>query len=310
MPMESAPEILGLGMSILDRAELVEEFPSAGGVTRVLASATHGGGPVPTALCAASRLGSRAAIVDRLGDDWQAEQIRDDYCRFGVSTEHLLDGSGRTSASAIVLVRRRDGERHILYREGDAPPLCGDELPGEAISGCRVLHLNGRHWPACLEAARIAREGGALVSLDGGAHRYEERLLELLPLVDLLVVAADFADRAVGPGAREGQLERLAGWGASLVGITDGTRGSWFREKGGVAFHQPAFRLSEIVDTTGCGDVFHGALLAARVRGLPWPECARLAAAAAALSATALGGRGFLPTWEEASAFATTGKTA
>lgn len=54
MARDPAPQIVGLGMSVLDLLQVVERFPGAAGVTRVKATATMGGGPVPTALCAAS----------------------------------------------------------------------------------------------------------------------------------------------------------------------------------------------------------------------------------------------------------------
>lgn len=303
MAGDPAPEIVGLGMSVLDLVQIVEEFPAAGGATRVQESALMGGGPVPTALCAASRFGADAAILDHVGDDWRGELLRADYARFGVSTEHLRREAGRRSAFGTVLVRRSDGERHLLYDEGDATPLDRAELPDGLLRQCRVLHLNGRHWPACVEAAETVRGAGGTVSFDGGAHRFDPKFRELLPRVDLLVVAADFADRAVGKGAREGQLEGLAQWGARLVGITDGPRGSWFLADGGRRFHQPAFPRARVVDTTGCGDVFHGVFLACAVRGKAWPDCARLASAAASIAATALGGRGALPTRGETEAF-------
>jgi sugar/nucleoside kinase (ribokinase family) len=199
-------------------------------------------------------------------------------------------------------VRKGDGERHLLYEEGDFTPFSSDELPRGLLESCRILHLNGRHWPACVEAARIVRAAGGLVSFDGGAHRFDEKYAELFPLVDLLIVAAEFADRAVGPGARDDQVVRLGQWGARIAGITDGGRGSWFCERGGTAVHQPAFPVS-VVDTTGCGDVFHGAFLASVLRGEDFATCARTAAAAAAMSATALGGRGRLPDREELESF-------
>lgn len=295
MPPDPAPEIVGLGMSVLDLLQVVEAFPAAGGVGRVLESALMGGGPVPTALCAASRLGASTAIVDRVGDDWRGQRLRADYERFGVSVRHLRHEEGRRSTLGTVLVRRSDGERHLLYDEGDFTPLGEEELPRDLLRRCRVLHLNGRHWPACLAAARLVREAGGLVSFDGGAHRHDPKFEELLPFVDVLVVAADFADRAVGTGEREEQLGRLARWGARLVGITEGADGSWFLADEGTPFHQPAFAPADLVDTTGCGDVFHGAFLAGVVRGEPWKACARFASAAAAMAATALGGRGCLP---------------
>lgn len=297
------PEIVGLGMSVLDLVQVVEDFPCGGGVTRTLQSVIMGGGPVATALCAASRLGATTAILDRIGDDWRGERIFSDYEAHGVSTTNLLRETGRRSTLGTVLVRRSDGERHLVFDEGDFTPLDEAELAHGLLSDCRILHLNGRHWPACLAAARIVRGAGGLVSFDGGAHRFDAKFAELFPHIDLLIVAGEFADRAVGPGERLAQLERLAAWGSRLVGITDGTAGSWFRTGDGTAFHQPAFPVPRVMDTTGCGDVFHGAFLAGVLRNLAWPDCARLASAAAAMAATALGGRGCLPTLAEVEAF-------
>lgn len=288
-------------MSVLDLVQIVEDFPSEGGVTRVLASTLMGGGPVPTALCAASRLGTDCTIVDRIGDDWRGDLLLADYQKHGVDTTDLLREPGKRSTLGTVLVRQSDGERHLLYDEGDFTPLGFPDLPLPLLETCRILHLNGRHWPACLEAAAVVKDAGGLVSFDGGAHRYDPRHEALLPRVDLLIVAADYARRATGLVEPVAQLETLARHGARLVGITDGVKGSHFLAEGRI-FHQAAFPV-ETVDTTGCGDVFHGAFLAGVVRGHDWPACARRASAAAALAATALGGRGFLPDEAELESF-------
>lgn len=301
-PVGSRFDILGLGMSILDSIRVVAEFPDGAGVTRIIRSSMTGGGPVPTALCAASRLGTKAAIIDRIGDDWRGGRIRADYATFGVDTSFLFGDPGRSSSLGTVLVRERDGERHLLFEEGDFTPLTTAELPHDALSGCGILHLNGRHWPACLDAARLVREGGGRVSFDGGAQRFDPKHLELFPLVDILVVAADYASRLAGTASRETQLEALAQWGADIVGITDGAAGSWFLTRQGDRFHQPVFPVDRVIDTTGCGDAFHGAFLFARLRGDGPREAARLASAAAAISAGGLGGRGHLPGLDEVGA--------
>ena len=61
----------------------------------------------------------------------------------------------------------------------------------------------------------------------------------------------------------------------------------------------PGERVSGVVSTLGAGDVFHGALLAARVRGLDWRNACVVANRAAALSCRALDGRSAIPTWDE-----------
>ncbi len=293
-------DILGIGMSMIDSIQVVNEFPAETGVTEVSDSVLMGGGPVPTALCAASRLGSEVGIIDRVGADWFGELIRHEYRDFGVRTDWLELEPGCRSSFGTVLVRAKDGERHIIFRSGDFTPLSAGELPAEKLRQCRLLHLNGRHWPACIDAARIAQESGGRVSFDGGAHRYDSKFQKLLPLVDILVVAADFAQQLAGTEERDAQLKQLAQWGAAVVGITEGAAGSWFLTGEGQSFHQPAFLSDPVIDTTGCGDVFHGAFLFAANRGDSWEDCARLASAAAACNAGALGGRGHLPTMSEA----------
>jgi len=112
-------------------------------------------------------------------------------------------------------------------------------------------------------------------------------------------VARDFAENLSGTLDRGKQLAVLSGWGAEIVGITDGIRGSWFREDHGNEFFQPAFPSMATVDTTGCGDVFHGAFLSELAQGRSVKRCAEFASAAAAWNATALGGRGKLPHRQE-----------
>jgi sugar/nucleoside kinase (ribokinase family) len=91
--------------------------------------------------------------------------------------------------------------------------------------------------------------------------------------------------------------------GPSLVVITDGARGSWIYPRQGQSFHQPAYLLPAVVDTTGCGDSYHGAFLFGLVKGLDLEPTAALASAVAALNTQGLGGRGGLPTLGQVTEF-------
>jgi sugar/nucleoside kinase (ribokinase family) len=73
--------------------------------------------------------------------------------------------------------------------------------------------------------------------------------------------------------------------------ITDGVRGSWVWSNDGAAFHQPAIQVPEVVDTTGCGDVYHGAFLHGLLSGWTLEKCAAFASDWAAQTARGLGGR-------------------
>ncbi|MEM9283911.1 MAG: PfkB family carbohydrate kinase [Verrucomicrobiota bacterium] len=292
-------DIVGIGMSILDSIQVVDRFPVGSGVTEASASILMGGGPVATALCAASRLGAQTMMMDRIGSDWIGERILKSFADYGVETHEVIVEESRESSLATILVRESDGERHIIFRQGTAATFKEADLALGLLDQCSILHLNGRHWSASLEAAKRVRARGGNVSFDGGAHRYQSQWLELFPHVDVLIVAGEFAEQCSGSKEVEEQLHHLSQWGAAIVGITLGDAGSWFRPRDGGIFHQPAISIERVVDTTGCGDVFHGAFLFAMTRGREWRECARVASAAAACNAGTLGGRGHLPTWSE-----------
>ncbi len=167
-------DVIGLGVSTLDLLMVVDELPGEESVQRAHESVLQGGGPVATALVALARLGSRTAMLDKVGDDWRGRLIIDEFRKEDVATEWMRVAFGRTSSIASILVRKGDGARSIVFSPGDAGELIPDELPEDVIAAAKVLHLNGRHWDASLKAAQLARAHGVKVSFDGGANRYRE----------------------------------------------------------------------------------------------------------------------------------------
>lgn len=296
-------DVVGLGVSVMDVVQRVDHFATGEEIQRALDVVIQGGGPVATAIVTLARLGARVAMVDVVGDDWRGELILQEFQREGVCTDHIWQAAGCDSALACVLVRRDDGARTIVYHPGTMPELSPSELPRALIESARFLHLNGRHWGACLQASAWAREAGVRVSFDGGAHRYRPKMKELVPLTDICIVARDFARRYTGEIDVQKAAAMLLQQGPSLVVITDGVRGSWVCSRDSGTFHQPAYLLPDVVDTTGCGDSFHGAFLFGLLKGMGLEETASLASAVAALNSQRLGGRGWLPTLEEVRAF-------
>ncbi len=296
-------DAIGLGASTVDLLSLVDHFPAREEVQRAEAMAIEGGGPVATAIVTLARLGARVAMIDLLGDDWRGDLIRAEFRREGVSLEHLRLAEGVTSSTSSILVRQGDGARSIVYYPGSAPDLAPADLSQEVIASARLLHLNGRHQAACLQACRYARQSGVQVSFDGGAHRYRPALRDLVPLTDICIVAREFAEKYTGQTDLARAAELLLAEGPELVAITDGTRGSWVYPRNGTSFHQPAYLLPEVVDTTGCGDSYHGAFLFGLLRDWGLRQTAAFASAVAALNTQQLGGRGGLPGLKQVEAF-------
>jgi sugar/nucleoside kinase (ribokinase family) len=241
-------------------------------------------------------------MIDRQGDDWTGREIRAELESHGVCTRYCLAQSGASSALASIWVREADGARSIAYSPSTAAPVSSADLPEGVIESARILHSNGRHEGAWFEAARRAREAGVAVSFDGGAHRFRPEMRNFLPWIDLAIVSLDWAERCTGKANPSDASQALAELGPELVVVTAGRGGSWI-QSGRVVFHQPAFCLPETIDTTGCGDVYHGAFLTGWAWDWPLHRCAQVASAAAAMNSCALGGRGALPTLAEVEAF-------
>ena len=161
-----------------------------------------------------------------------------------------------------------------------------------------------------MQAAKIARAAQVQVSFDGGAGRYRPELDELVPLTDICIVARDFAEKYTRETDIDMAADLLHRDGPGLVVITAGTKGSWIYPRGGAAFHQPAFSMPSVIDTTGCGDSYHGAFLFGLLKGMDLQRTAAFASAVAALNSQQLGGRNGLPNYDEVVSFLDRGLTA
>ncbi|MGZ6315899.1 MAG: carbohydrate kinase family protein [Anaerolineales bacterium] len=296
-------DVIGIGASTVDILSLVEHLPAEDENMRALEISVQGGGPVATAMVTLARLGASTAMVDAIGDDWRGTRIREEFQQEGVDVSYLKVGKGWTSPTSCILVKKDNGARSIVWSPGSAPELSAADVDAAMIESAKILHVNGRHWGACMEAVRIARAADVKVSFDGGANRYRAELNQLVPLTDICIVARDFAEKYTRETDTGKAAEMLLRKGPRLVVITEGTKGSWVYSREGRSFHQRAYLLPDVVDTTGCGDSYHGAFLFGLIRGLDLEKTASLASAVAALNTQRLGGRAGLPTYEEADAF-------
>jgi sugar/nucleoside kinase (ribokinase family) len=188
-----SPEIIGVGAATLDRLIAVEVFPGEEGVTEMLDEAVDGGGPVATALCVLAQLGRKCLLVDQVGDDAAGSTILRGLERYGVATDRVRVVAGERSAEAVIVVRRRDGARHIVYRRSTAGEPVAEGVKPEWFRRARLLHLNGRHEAAARRALALAKQAGVPVSFDGGAGRYRESLRDLVVASEVLIVAREFA---------------------------------------------------------------------------------------------------------------------
>jgi sulfofructose kinase len=278
--------IVCVGNGVLDQVYEVDALPRAGVKTTARAFRESGGGPAATAAVAIARLGGRASWWGRVGEDAAGRFLREELTRHGVDLSGLRAVPGARTVRATVIVDPA-GERSILVDRAGMPSDPG-LLPDGDLAGVAVLLADTR-WPeGSAEALRRAGDAGVtrVLDADGG----DPALLERLAGSAEHVVFSDEGLRdLVGPGSAGERLARAARNLGGVVAVTLGAAGSLW-SIGGEVVAVPA-PLVAVRDTTGCGDVFHGAYALGLAEGLPPLAAARFASAAAALKAA--NGRGW-----------------
>lgn len=289
------PHVIGLGQCSLDIIGQTGSYPELDQKIELHSLLLQGGGPVATALVTLARLGVPVAMVGAVGDDEFGRQIRDGLVKEKVDCTYLGQPSGSSSQVAFIAVDP-EGHRNIFWHRGTARPAVPESFQSLLSDSVRILHLDGLHLEQAVAAAGMARNLKVVTVLDAGTRR--PGMERLLPLIDHLVVSEKFASQTIHRHDPEAALKQLAAYGAEAVTITLGEAGSLSLNAEGQLFRQSAFTV-DAVDTTGCGDVFHGGYIYGLLQDWLLPQTIRFAAACAALKTRALGGRTAIPTLQE-----------
>ncbi|SMC21953.1 ribokinase [Desulfacinum hydrothermale DSM 13146] len=288
---EACWDVVGVGQCALDYLGRVDAYPPPDTKCEFQDLTIQGGGPAATALVALARWGWRTALCSVVGDDPFGREIRASLDREGVDGRYVRVRSKARSQFAFIAVEPGSGRRTIFWRRPTGDPLRPEEVPVRAVGAARVLLTDGLFVEAALGAARAARQQSVPVVVDAGTLR--DGMLELARLSDHFITSEAFARSLMGGPDPEGACRKLAELGPEVVGVTLGPRGSLFFCRGAF-LRQPADSI-EAVDTTGCGDVFHGAYVHGLLSGWDLKRRVRFASWAAAQAATRLGGRAGIP---------------
>lgn len=290
-------DCVGLGFNCVDFLLRVPSIPSFREqiFVPVLNFDIQGGGPVSTGLVTLSRLGAKVGYIGKVGDDQWGKIIQQEFVKYGVDISHLTVERGGRSNCSFVLVEASTGERAFMIFPSDTLPVELSQEEEEYIRNSRMLFLDGNNGQVIIEAAKIAKENDILVFIDGLA------IGKLRELVDIAICGEKMAYRITGSTHPEEALEKLYQEEYGILGITLGPRGSIFKE-GKRIYRQAAFKV-DVVDTTGAGDVFHGAFAYGILQGWSLEKTAEFASAISALKCKRLGGRSGIPSFEETMSF-------
>jgi sugar/nucleoside kinase (ribokinase family) len=285
-------DVLGIGLNATDTLLLVQEFPPYAGKVPFERELLSPGGQVATAIVACARLGLRAKYIGTIGDDLRGRIQRESLEGTGVDASSVIVREGCPNQTAYILIDERTGERTVLWQRSDCLRLSPSEIRTEDVAGAKLLHIDGYDIEAAAYAASLAGSHGVPVSLDVDA--IYPGFEHVLKHVDYLVAGSGWPTKWTGisdPFLALASLRRE--YGMRVAAMTLGVEGS-MALCNGTWFYSAAFDV-HCVDTTGAGDVFHGAFCYAILSGMGMQAALDFSNAAAALNCTDVGARGHVP---------------
>jgi sugar/nucleoside kinase (ribokinase family) len=289
-------DVLGLGCVAVDDLLYVPGYPPADTKVRVRRRERQCGGLTATALVAAARLGARCAYAGTLGPDPDSAFVVQCFQREGIDVTHLARRPDARPIHSTIIVDESQHTRTIFFDLAGSVGAPADSPSEEVLRSTRVLYVDHYGIEGMTRSATVARAAGIPVVADLERDEWPG-FAGLVALVDHLILSRDFAARQTGTADPAAAARKLWKPDRQAVVVTSGAEGCWYlgADRPEVPIHHPAHPV-HVADSTGCGDVFHGAYAAALARGLDLPGRVRFATAAAALKATRPGAQAGIPT--------------
>lgn len=287
-------DVVGFGTNAVDYLIRLPRFPEFDSKIEINSYSIAPGGEIASTLVGLSRLGMKTAYAGRFGGDEAGRIGINSLIDEGVDVTRAEVLEDAQTQVAFILVDEKTGERTVLWQRDSRLGCKAADAPLDVASRCRVLHLTPHDGEACAALANAARNAGTIVSAD--VDNIFTGLEDLLPLIDVCIVSAEFAERFTGHADPRASLTEIAGvYGCSVVGLTLGEAGSLLYCSGEFIETRGFAAPGGCVDTTGAGDAFRAGLIYGLLRGSTVEDAAVAANAVAALKCSGIGARSSLP---------------
>jgi sulfofructose kinase len=292
-------DCLGFGICAADYLCIVPKYPELDEKTEAIEFSLQGGGPVATALVTLARLGCTTTFIGRIGDDTNGKFLLNEFAREKVDTTGIIIDESTPTNQAFIWIDQQSGKKSIVLNNKHYRKVLPTEINLDHIGSLSYLLIDGRDTAATFELIKYAKTKGARIIIDAGSHR--DRMDELLSLVDYPVVSESFCQKHLRLTDYKEAIKKLLDFGAKAAVVTCGSNGCYGGDLDGI-YYQPAFQLN-VVDTTGAGDVFHGAFIFGLLKNWELPYILRFASATAAIKCAKIGGRSAVPDFRSVNKF-------
>ncbi len=289
-------KVVCVGHSTYDITLPMNEYPVENIKYRLDKHIECGGGPASNGAYLLAKWGMNTTIVSVVGDDYYGKLICNDFKKIGANTKYLELKKGHQTSSSYIIANTSNGSRTILTSK--KPPI--RKLSQDVILAADIILVDGEHPETALKV--LLDNEKAISVLDAGRLNKDTKMLG--KLVTYLVCSKDFAEEFAKikiDYSNEQTIiecyEKLKAYFKTNIIITLESHGS-FTVIDGKHCQIPSVKVTA-VDSTGAGDIFHGAFTYFIGNNYPLKDAIHYASIAGAISVTRVGSRFSIPTLKE-----------
>lgn len=296
--MNKKYDIVAIGGTTVDHLNVVDEFPERDQKIVPKYSSIQGGGQAATAIACAARLGLNTAFIGTVGWGAIGQFSIDTLKKEGVDTSFVVQQNDHSPALSSIIIEKNKGSRTIIADRGTLKNIPIKDEMYEVIKNSKIVHSDAHFPEENLKLIKFARENGVEICMDAEPHTPNSE--QFVHYSDILIVSRRFVEDRYEQDY-EKALNDFMDYGAKIAIITLGKYGSIGIAKGDkYCTTVSEYPVEDVVDTTGAGDVFHGAFLYGYLQGWDLEKNMVFANVCSGLKCRKMGGRLGMPTLEEA----------
>lgn len=290
-------DVVGIGGATVDHLNIVDHFPEKDEKVVPLSSSIQGGGQAANAIACLARLGAKTAMIGTVGEGpigkWAIETLKEE----GVNTDCMVVQKGHDPALSSIIIEEKTGSRTIIADRGQLETFVVCDEMYDVVKNSKIMHSDAHFPKDNLELVKFAKENGVKICIDSEPHTPNSE--DFVKYADYLIVSRRFVEEKFHHDY-EKALRDFIDMGAEIAIITLGKYGAIGMQKGDTdCTTVPEYPVEPIIDTTGAGDVFHGAFLYGLLQNWDFVKNMRFATVCAGLKCLKVGGRIGMPTLKE-----------
>ncbi|NLA32514.1 MAG: carbohydrate kinase family protein [Mollicutes bacterium] len=294
-------KILCIGHASYDISMPISEYPTENKKYRVNGKIEGGGGPACTAAYLLGKWGMETYFAGVVGNDLYGTRIKTEYETVGVNTKYLETNYEDATDTSFIIINQQTGSRTILSNVSEKMQLTNKSIDLQVD----VILIDGHEYEASKQALMLNKS--AISIIDAG--RPTEQVIELAGKVKYLVCSKEFAETVSGVQIDYTNTETIVKLYQTLkekfnneIIVTLEAHGALYSINGEIKI-MPGIKV-KAVDTTGAGDIFHGAFTYAIANNRSLESAIKLANITAGLSATKVGSRNSIFKYEDVEIYA------